>query len=71
MRWANDGLRFLLGIALLTSLASWGFSEHTAALQWVLGLGALLVVAGVAALFAAERTVLALVSPPWFWFTSA
>lgn len=91
MGWANDGLRFLLEMALLVSLAYWGFAEQTGAVQWVLGLGAPLLVAvgwgrfiapkashpttdplrlvlevavfaaGVAALFAADRTVLAVV----------
>jgi hypothetical protein len=45
MGWANDRLRLALEIALLTSLAYWGFSERTGPLQWVLGLGAPLVVA--------------------------
>lgn len=87
----NDGLRFLLELALLASLAYWGFSEQAGVVQWVLGLGAPLLVAvvwgrfiapkashpttdplrvllevavfaaGVAALFTADRTVLALV----------
>jgi hypothetical protein len=91
MGWANHGLRFLLEIALLASLAYWGFSEQSGTLQWVLGLGAPLLVAvvwgrfvapkashpttdplrlllevalfaaGVAALFAADRSVLAIV----------
>jgi hypothetical protein len=89
MGWANDGLRFLLELALLAALAYWGFSGQTGAVQWVLGLGAPLLVAvvwgryiapkashpttdplrlllelavfaaGVAALLAADRTVLA------------
>jgi hypothetical protein len=55
MGWANDGLRFVLEIALLTSLAYWGFSEQTGALQWVLGLGAPLVVAVVWGRFIAPK----------------
>jgi Protein of unknown function (DUF2568) len=55
MGWANDGLRFALEIALLTSLAYWGFSEQTGALQWVLGLGAPLVVAVVWGRFIAPK----------------
>jgi Protein of unknown function (DUF2568) len=42
--WVNDGLRFLLEIALLASLAYWGFSEQTGVVHWVLGLGALVLV---------------------------
>jgi hypothetical protein len=91
MGWANDALRFLLEMALLASLAYWGFSEQTGTVQGVLGLGAQLLVAvvwgrfiapkashrttdpvrlllevavfgaGVAALFAADRIVLAVV----------
>jgi hypothetical protein len=55
MGWANDGLRFLLEMALLASLAYWGFSEQTGALQWVLGLGAPLLVAGVWGRFTAPK----------------
>jgi hypothetical protein len=36
----NDGLRFLLELAVLASLAYWGVSEHGGLAQWVLGLGA-------------------------------
>jgi len=91
MRSANDGLRIALELALLAALAYWGFSEQAGAAQWVLGLGAPLLVAvvwgrfiapkashpttdrqrlllevavfaaGVAALLAADRTVLAAV----------
>jgi uncharacterized protein DUF2568 len=91
MGWANDGLRFMLEMVLLASLAYWGFSQHAGAVQWLLGLGAPLLVAavwgrfiapkashpttdparlllevvvfaaGVAALFAADRTALAVV----------
>jgi hypothetical protein len=101
MGWANGGLRFLLEMALLASLAHWGFSEQTGAVQWLLGLGAPLLVAvvwgrfiapkashpttdpvrlllevvvfgaGVAALFAAERSGLASSSPRSCWSTSA
>jgi hypothetical protein len=91
MGYANDGLRFLLELAALAAVAYWGFAEHDGAVQWVLGLGAPLLVAvawgafvapkashpttdpvrlllevavfgsGVAALWAADRTTLALV----------
>jgi Protein of unknown function (DUF2568) len=45
MTYANDGLRFALEMALLASLAYWGFSEHDGAVQWLLGLGAPLLAA--------------------------
>ena len=87
----NDVLRFFLELAALVSLAYWGFSEFDGVAQWLIGLGAPLLVAvvwgrfmspkashptvdpirllieiavfgaGVAALFAAEATVLAVV----------
>jgi Protein of unknown function (DUF2568) len=55
MRWANDGLRFLLEMALLGSLAYWGFSEEGGAVQWLLGLGAPLLVAVVWGRFIAPK----------------
>ena len=87
----NDVLRFFLELAALASLAYWGFSEFDGVAQWLIGLGAPLLVAvvwarfmspkashptvdpvrllievavfgsGVAALFAADATVLAVV----------
>jgi Protein of unknown function (DUF2568) len=47
MRYANDGLRFFLELAALTSLAYWGFAEHDGVLQWLLGLGTPLLAAAV------------------------
>jgi Protein of unknown function (DUF2568) len=41
----NDVLRFLLELAALGSLAYWGFSEFGGVAQWVIGLGAPLLVA--------------------------
>jgi Protein of unknown function (DUF2568) len=40
MGYANDGLRFLLELAALASLAYWGFAEQDGVGQWLLGLGA-------------------------------
>jgi hypothetical protein len=40
MGYANDGLRFLLELAALASLAYWGFAEHDGVVRWLLGLGA-------------------------------
>jgi Protein of unknown function (DUF2568) len=87
----NDVLRFFLEMAALASLAYWGFHEFGGVAQWLIGLGAPLLVAvvwgrfmspkashptldpvrllietvvfgaGVAALFAADATVLATV----------
>ena len=87
----NDVLRFFLELAALGSLAYWGFSEFDGVTQWLIGLGAPLLVAvvwgrfmspkashptldpvrlviemavfgsGVAALFAADASVLAIV----------
>lgn len=45
VRPANDVVRFGLELAMLASLAYWGFAEQAGMLQWVLGLGAPLVVA--------------------------
>jgi Protein of unknown function (DUF2568) len=55
MGWANDGLRFLLEMALLASLAYGGFSEQTGAVQWMLGLGVPLLVAVVWGRFIAPK----------------
>ena len=41
----NDVLRFFLELAALGSLAYWGFSEFGGVAQWLVGLGAPLVVA--------------------------
>jgi hypothetical protein len=55
VRSANDGLRFALEIALLFSVAYWGFAEQTGAVQWVLGFGAPLLVAVVWGRFIAPK----------------
>jgi Protein of unknown function (DUF2568) len=41
----NDVLRFFLEMAALAALAYWGFSEFGGVVQWVIGLGAPLLVA--------------------------
>jgi hypothetical protein len=53
--YANDGLRFLLELAALTALGYWGFAEHGGTVQWLLGLGAPLVAAGVWGRFIAPK----------------
>src|SRR3954452_12436704 len=45
MRPLNDGFRFLLEMSLLAALAYWGFHGHAGAKQWILGLGAPLLIA--------------------------
>jgi hypothetical protein len=55
MGHANDGLRFLLELAALASLAYWGLAEHGGVVQWLLGLGAPLVAAVVWGLFIAPK----------------
>ena len=52
---ANDGLRFTLELAALSSLAYWGFAEHDGAVQWLLGLGAPLIAATVWGTFVAPK----------------
>ena len=63
MRWANDGLRFFLELAALTSLAYWGFAEHDGAVQWLLGLGAPLLAAVVWGAFVAPKASRPTVDP--------
>jgi hypothetical protein len=41
----NDVLRFFLELATLAALAYWGFAEYGGVVQWVIGLGAPLLVA--------------------------
>jgi hypothetical protein len=55
VRYANDGLRFLLELAALGSLAYWGFDEHEGVAQWLLGLGLPLVAAVVWGRFVAPK----------------
>ncbi len=55
MRAANDGLRFALEVALIVSVAYWGFLEQTGVVQWVLGVGAPLLVVVVWGRFIAPK----------------
>ena len=64
MGWANHGPRFLLQIALLASLAYWGFSQQVGALQWALGVGAPLVIAVVWGRFIAPKASHPTSDPP-------
>ena len=55
MRYANDGLRFVLELCALAALAYWGFHTESGALQWALGLGAPLAMAVVWGLFMSPK----------------
>jgi hypothetical protein len=55
---ANDGLRFLLELAVLAAVGSWGFTVADGAARWLLGLGAPLLVAVVWGLFVAPKASL-------------
>ena len=55
MGYANYGLRFLLELAALGSLAYWGFAENGWVAEWPLGLGAPLVAAVVWGRFVAPK----------------
>jgi hypothetical protein len=48
---ANDGLRFVLELGVLASLAYWALTSHTGVRRWVLALGAPLLAAVVWAVF--------------------
>lgn len=63
MTYANDGLRFVLELAVLAALAYWGFSEFGGVVQWVLGLGAPLLVAAVWGAFVAPKASRPTVDP--------
>jgi hypothetical protein len=63
MRYANDGLRFLLELSALAALAYWGFEEFGGAAQWLLGLGAPLVAAAVWGAFVAPKASRPTVDP--------
>ena len=52
---ANDVFRFLLEMAMLASLAYWGLHDRGGAEQWLLGLGAPLLVALVWGAFMAPK----------------
>jgi hypothetical protein len=63
MGYANDGLRFLVELGMLAALAYWGFTEHDGAVQWLLGVGAPLVVAVVWGVFVAPKASRPTVDP--------
>src|SRR5215203_3091530 len=63
MNYANDGVRFLLELAVLAALAYWGFAEFDGVVQWVLGLGAPLLVGGVWGAFVAPKASRPTVDP--------
>jgi Protein of unknown function (DUF2568) len=60
---ANYALRFVLEIAALVALAYWGFSEFGGAVQWVIGLGAPLLVAVVWGAFMSPKASRPTVDP--------
>lgn len=53
--YATDGLRFLLELGALAALGYGAFAERDRVAQWVLGLGAPLVAAGVWGSFVAPK----------------
>jgi len=60
---ANYGLRFVLELAALVSLAYWGFDEFGGVVQWVIGLGAPLVAAVVWGRFMSPKASHPVVDP--------
>src|SRR3954469_10242519 len=60
---ANYGLRFLLEMAALAALAYWGFHEFGGVAQWVIGLGAPLLVAVVWGTFMSPKASRPTVDP--------
>jgi hypothetical protein len=62
----NDVPRFFLELATLASLAYWGFSEFGGVAQWVLGLGAPLLVAVVWGRFVSPKASHPTVDPVRF-----
>ena len=55
MRYANDGLRFVLELSALAALGYWGFEEFDGVVQWLVGLGAPMIAAGVWGTFVAPK----------------
>jgi hypothetical protein len=60
---ANYGLRFLLEVAALVSLAYWGFHDFGGVGQWLIGLGAPLVAAVVWGRFMSPKASHPVVDP--------
>jgi len=63
MGYANDGLRFLLELSALAALVYWGIEEFGGIVQWVIGLGAPLVVAVVWGTFMSPKASRPTVDP--------
>jgi Protein of unknown function (DUF2568) len=63
MAYANDGLRFVLELGALAALGYWGFTEFDGAAQWLFGLGAPLIAAGVWGTFVAPKASRPTVDP--------
>jgi Protein of unknown function (DUF2568) len=63
MVYANDGLRFLLELAVLAALAYWGFSGFDGVVQWGVALGAPLLIAAVWGGFVAPKASRPAVDP--------
>jgi hypothetical protein len=59
----NDVLRFFLELAALASLAYWGFSKFDGVTQWLIGLGAPLLVAVVWGTFMSPKASRPTVDP--------
>jgi hypothetical protein len=60
---ANDGFRFFLELAMLASLAYWGFHSHDGAVEWILGLGAPLLVAVAWGVFVSPKAAIRVTDP--------
>jgi Protein of unknown function (DUF2568) len=63
MDYANYALRFLLEMAALAALAYWGFHELDGVAQWLVGLGAPLLVAVVWGTFMSPKASRPTVDP--------
>jgi hypothetical protein len=66
VRSANLVLRFLLELSALAATAYWGFATASGVTQWVLGLGAPLLVAVVWGLFVSPKAKIELPRPTRF-----
>jgi hypothetical protein len=66
VRSANLVLRFLLELSALAATAYWGFAAASGVTQWVLGLGAPLLVAVVWGLFVSPKAKIELPRPTRF-----
>jgi hypothetical protein len=63
VRSANLGIRFLLELSALAATSYWGFATASGVTQWVLGLGAPIVVAVVWGLFVSPKAKVELRRP--------